>query len=115
MKFLLLAAGLSAAAVTAQAAPLSYLRTEPTEARAPIGGVNFDDPAQVRALHRLLARTAGQVCDSNLGRDLAAIAADRACAREALDRVVARIDRSLLTEIHQGRPIAAPGTRLAGR
>lgn len=115
MKFLLLAAGFSAAAVTAQAAPLSYLRTEPTEARVPIGGVNFDDQAQVRALHSLLARKSAEVCNSNLGKDFTAASADRACAREALDRVVARIDRSLLTEIHLGLPITGPGARIAKR
>lgn len=60
------------------------------------GHVDFRDTAAVDAFYVKLARTAGQVCDSNSAN--ARIAqADRACAQQALAVAVRKLNRPLLT------------------
>jgi UrcA family protein len=112
LKTVLTAAAISTLAVAAHAADF---RTDKVEAYVSTRGVNFNDPAQVRTVHEELTRTALRVCDSRMERQLDIAAADRACAKAALDRAIAQVGQPMLTAFHQGQPIEAPKTLLAQR
>jgi UrcA family protein len=112
LKTVLTAAAISTLAVAAHAADL---RTAKVEAVISTRGVDFNDPAQVKDVHAALVRTAQQVCDSRVDRQLDFAAADRACAKAALDRAIAQVGQPMLTAFHQGQPIQAPKTLLAQR
>jgi UrcA family protein len=84
---------------------------EPTQVRVSTAGVDFSQPASVEAFYGRLHRAAVAACDSHMGRDLAAWAEDRACAKQALNRAVAEIDRPTLLALHAertGQPLTAP-------
>ena len=84
---------------------------EPTQVRVSTAGVDFSQPASVEAFYGRLHRAAAQACDSHMGRDLAAWAEDRACARKALNRAVAEIARPTLLALHAqrtGQPLTPP-------
>ena len=112
LKIVLLTAALSAAQTIAFAADF---RDTATEAFVSTRGVNFGEPNDVRALHMQLERKAARICDSGEPRMLAVASSDRACAKQALDRAVAKLNQPLLTAFHEGRPIAAPNAQLAQR
>lgn len=64
-------------------------------------GVDFSDPADATAFYASLKRAAINACDSDMGRNLAAIASDRQCAAASLDRAVRQMGRSSLIALHE--------------
>ncbi len=98
--------------VTAQAAQPP--RTEEVVAKVSYAGVDFADPAQVKAFHNRLAHVAADVCDSG-ARELKIIVSDNACAKASLNRAVAELDRPMLTAFHTGAPMTEPDRKLARR
>jgi UrcA family protein len=103
---------IAAAVVGASAAQAREPARTPTEIRL-TQVVDFHDAGQVQALHLRLGRAARAACDSGMGRDLGAALADARCARDSLDRAVARLDQPTLTALHQGGRLPATPVRLA--
>ena len=75
----------------------------PTQVRVSTLGVDFSQPASVEAFYGRLNRAAAQACDSHIDHNLAAKAADRACAAQALNQAVAQIDKPTLLALHAQR------------
>ena len=87
---------------------------EPTEVKVSLAGVDFSQPASTRVFYMRLRAAARSACDSKMDGDLGAYMQDRACAAEALDRAVAKLDKPTLLVLHAsstGR--AAPAAMLA--
>ncbi len=95
------AAGLLLTGLAGQAQAAGSDR-EPSAAFLPTAGVDFQDPAAVRAFYLKLERTVREVCDSGVS-DRSMRRQDAACAREATQAAVARLSRPLLTAVHQTR------------
>lgn len=112
LKIVLLTAALSVAQTAAFAADF---RDTSTEAFVSTRGVNFGAPDEVRALHVQLERKAARICDSGEPRMLAIAMSDSACAKQAVDRAVAKLNQPLLTAVHEGRPVTAANAQLAQR
>jgi UrcA family protein len=104
LKIVLLAAALTAAQTSAYA---FEIRDTKVEIFVSTRGVNFGAPSEVVTLHRELERKATLACDSGAPRMLAVASSDQTCAKQALDRAVAKIGQPMLTAVHQGRPVNA--------
>lgn len=76
---------------------------EATEVRVSLVGVDFSQPASTAAFYGRLRAAARNACNSKMGRDLTAQLQDQACAAEALNRAVARIDKPTLLALHANR------------
>ena len=76
-------------AVTPEGAPQEVVKAE----------VDFRDEASVEALYTKLRRAAAAVCDS-YSANSRVTQADVACARRALTETVQRVDRPILTAMH---------------
>jgi UrcA family protein len=106
--FIIATAVAALVAASASAQTNEAIGREPISHSVVVTAYDFRSPEAVRALHEHLARVAAQICDSEVA-GLQARAADRACARQALDQAVRQIDRPVLTALHGGRDL----TRLA--
>jgi len=111
----LLSATVAAVAALAAAAPSfaldrGYADREPSVERVDLRA-DFRDPAQVRDVYARLQQAAMFVCGVQPGSDRTRSAADRACADQALGEAVGKLDRPLLTAMHQqsGAPMLARG------
>lgn len=79
-------------------------------------GVDFADPAETATFYAALKRAATKACDSEMDRNLNAIADDRECAVAALDRAVQQMGKSTLAALHEAKTgRAAPTTILAAQ
>ena len=76
-------------AVTPQEAPQEVVNTQ----------VDFRDQASVEALYSKLRRAAASVCDS-YSANSRVTQADVACARKVLSDTVRKVDRPILTAMH---------------
>ena len=83
---------------------------EPTRVHVSMAGVDFSQPASVKAFYGRLRRAAIWACNSHTD-DAATVAADRACTTKALNGAVAEIDKPALLALHNertGQPTTAP-------
>ncbi len=95
----ILATSLLTSAASAEA--INTLGREPVTVHVSTLGVDFSSAEGVRSFHARLKSAAKDACRSD-DRTLAAVAADRACARQALDEAVRSVDRPVLTAFHSG-------------
>lgn len=86
---------------------------EPTQVHVSMVGVDFAQPVSVQAFYGRLGAAARQACDSHMGRNLAALNADRRCTADALSRAVAEIDKPTLLALHAQRTGKLATTMLA--
>lgn len=88
--------------VLALSAPALPVLAEETgeQARLTVGAVDFNDPAQVRALHERLVKAAGKVCD--VPGDSIEIREENArCRDRAMSDAVRKIGRPELARVHE--------------
>ncbi|MGE5565747.1 MAG: UrcA family protein [Parcubacteria group bacterium] len=103
----------SAALAAALFSNASAMDREPTEVHVSMVGVDFAQPASVKAFYARLRAAAHKACDSHMAQDLGAIQADRRCAAESLDRAVAKIDQPTLLALHTQQTGRTSATMLA--
>lgn len=103
MRALISLSALVLTATAASAQGMDMPGREPTALNLSTRDVDFQSAISTRAFHRRLEAAAREVCNSGQ-RELGMQAADRACAREALDKAVSDLSRPMLTAIHTGRP-----------
>ncbi len=100
----------AAALTVGAAASQTFAATEvaPTKSVS-VAGVDFRDQAQTRQAYSRLRRAAFAACDSNSANPVIA-QGDRLCARRAMAKAVAELDRPMLTAMfEQTRGASASG------
>ncbi len=73
---------------------------------------NLRDPAAVKSLYAKLVRAAQEVCTSGAIDHFVAQGSDQACVQSTLNSVVGKVNRPLLTALHEERN---PKTGFAAR
>ena len=111
-KSIFIAGALALTAIASQAFASEPVNVAPTRAVS-VAGVDFRDPAAVKAFYAQLYLAADAVCRTNSANSLVG-QSDRLCIERAMQQAVAKANRPMLTAMYQSKH-AASGQAYANR
>jgi UrcA family protein len=68
-----------------------------------LAGIDLSTPAGAKAVYGRIRSAAESVCGVNQSRDLVQVRQARACFQSSVDDAIARVDRPLLSALHERR------------